>query len=161
MTRKPFKCRIWDREERRWLENGASLHCFSNWQICPFTGEVSDFVGCFGGSENQFTRSTYQQDVYFDKTGGKFKRIDAQRFEIQEAIGLNDRHGREIYCGDTISFGYTGERVFHGTVQWFNDRAAYGITFGNAFETFDGLIGCQKHLEVTGNIFGEPHPLQD
>jgi len=60
-----LKFRIWDKQYCHWLENSSSLHCYSNWTICPFTGNLVDYVGDY--SCDSFTSST-AVDYYWQGT---------------------------------------------------------------------------------------------
>lgn len=75
---------------------------------------------------------------------------------VQFFIDLKDKNGKEIYEGDLVRFGYTEYNDFFGRVAWFEDRAAFGIVSGNAFETMEDLIEHMHLLEVVGNIYELP-----
>ena len=74
----------------------------------------------------------------------------------QQFTGLKDKNGKEIYEGDRVRFGYTGNVDFFGEVIWLEDRASFGVRTGNAFETFEDLMDYMKYFEVVGNIFQLP-----
>ena len=91
----------------------------------------------------------YREAHYYD--GAKFDEIVFQQFS-----GLKDKNGKEIYEGDRVRFGYTGNVDFFGEVIWLEDRASFGVRTGNAFETFEDLMDYMKYFEVVGNIFQLP-----
>ena len=79
-----------------------------------------------------------------------------ENFDIVQYTGLKDKDGKEIYEGDRVRFGYTGNVDFFGEVIWLEDRASFGVRTKNAFETFEDLMDYMKYFEVVGNIFQLP-----
>ena len=56
MKNNRFKFRIWDNHNEQFVENSSSLHCYSNWSIDAFTGEIIDYVGILDGDHgNNYT----------------------------------------------------------------------------------------------------------
>jgi uncharacterized phage protein (TIGR01671 family) len=88
-----------------------------------------------------------------------FNYWESQSFDniiFQQFTGLKDSKGKEIYEGDRVRFGYTGNVDFFGEVIWLEDRASFGVRTKNAFETFEDLMDYMKYFEVVGNIFQLP-----
>lgn len=110
-----LKFRIWDKQNKKWLENNSSLHCYSNWTICPFTGNLVDYVGTFDGShENSFTSSP-AADYYLEE----LKVIKEPRYVVQQYTGLKDSKGVEIFEGDVVKYNPDEPNTEReGIIEW-------------------------------------------
>ena len=126
------KFRIWDRQARRYVENSCSLHCFSNWAIDPFTGEICDWVqgadGLAGKSQNP--------DYYFNGT----EIVTEKRYFAEQWTGITDKNGVEIYEGDIMEHPL-GTQTFREKVGWechgwrfisFDNSSSNGLYKGSA-----------------------------
>ena len=89
--------RLWDNQTKRFVENSVSFHCMSNWQICPFTGAITDFVQPVDGDHYSNYNATANPDYYFDDG-----LIKAPRYEKHQWTGLEDKNGRKIYEYDDV-----------------------------------------------------------
>lgn len=78
------------------------------------------------------------------------------RFIWQQHIELNDKDGKNIYEGDVVEFSYTPDNKFIGEIKWLDDRAAYGIICGNAFETMEEMMDYMTNVKIVGNVFETP-----
>ena len=137
-----IKFRIWDRQNKTWLENSNSLHCFSNWSICPFTGKLIDYVGTIDAYGDSYIASP-APDYYV--LNGKI--IKEPRYVMQQYTGLKDRNGIEIYDGDILFF-----KQQDGVWSNQNNKC---IEVGYPFVCGNAHLG-----EIVGNIFENPELLK-
>lgn len=137
-----LKFRIWDRQAKAWAENDCSLHCFSNWQIDPFTGQLTDFVGAIDGDRK--TRYNANPAPNYYVRGSEI--VNEPRYVLVQFTGLKDKNGVEIYEGDILS--YKGvHRVGNGvSIVSFDDGS---FMIGEDIASKDWAV---EH-EVIGNIF--------
>jgi len=140
-----LKFRIWDKQYCHWLENSSSLHCYSNWTICPFTGNLVDYVGAY--SCDSFT-STPAADYYWQGT----TIIKEPRYIIQQYTGLQDCDGKEIYEGDIVEIGDRKREVIFNMGMFYIDENYGDIV---PISEVDNII------KVIGNIFENPELIKN
>jgi hypothetical protein len=160
-----LKFRIWDKQNRHWItENGYSLHCNSNWAICPFTGKLTDYVG-MDGEFGEVCIASPVPDYYMQD--GKVTK--EPRYVLMQYTGLKDSKGIEIYEGDIVKtvdgiskISVDFAEYTSGEVQWL--REGFEVCQKNIGATrisvFSNCDCCRADLEIIGNICETPELLK-
>lgn len=142
MTRE-IKFRIWDKKNKKWAENTASLNCFAGWRIDPFTGKISQLI-----------TAPNHRIIEFD---------DDSRYELSQFTGVRGADGVEIYEGDILEISSTVmTKIFgipsytEGEVKWLNDswkvcQKVIGSTHLSDHVEYDP--DDRKHIKVIGNRY--------
>lgn len=151
-----LKFRVWDKQNKKWLENRSSLHCYSNWTICPFTGNLVDYIGTFDGDHGESFTASPAADYYLE--GAEI--IEEPRYVIQQYTGLKDKHGKDIYHGDLVQYNQNSnyDRT-NFEVTWSDDSFGWVLKSNNG-DYLTNMITPNgpryNFLEVVGSIFENP-----
>jgi len=153
-----LKYRIWDNQNRRWItENGYSLHCNSNWAICPFTGKLTDYVSTI--EDDVITHTASPANEYYLTSKGI---VSEPRYIVVQCTGLKDSKGTEIYEGDIIkSYNTdtnTGEDI-SSIFEVYFDQSFCQFRLKHRINSYT-MSSIEIYCEVIGNIFENPELLK-
>ncbi len=149
-----IKFRVWDIENKRYIENTGNPYIF------PFNGITA--MKCAGSRCGSINGEKDYSEFYI----------------LEQWTGLLDKSGKEIYEGDMVRICNLEcqLQIFEATGQVVERYAAWGVTNlkiikfekyslkinpPNAIDImyFLNILGC-KHIEVIGNQFQSPKLLE-
>jgi hypothetical protein len=95
-----LKFRVWNKATKSWLNDDAGTHCWSEYCLNIFTGEVVEIVT----SDNKFFSRANEPNFYFDKN----THVKESPYVVQQYTGLpysqnksvNDSQGASSMAGD-------------------------------------------------------------
>jgi uncharacterized phage protein (TIGR01671 family) len=154
-----LKFRVWNKATKSWLNDDAGTHCWSEYCLNIFTGEVVEIVT----SDNKFFSRANEPNFYFDKN----THVKESPYVVQQFTGLKDRHEKEIYEGDIVKIIYdeaVAEVYFDFNLGAFRLKDNSGKSYPITTYRFDesnkpiGLISVVD--EVVGNIMENPELLK-
>ena len=156
-----LKFRVWNKATKSWLNDDAGTHCWSEYCLNIFTGEVVEIVT----SDNKFFSRANEPNFYFDKN----THVKESPYVVQQYTGLKDRHEKEIYEGDILRHEfYPHNKNFvmkWNVLSWkLFDTKEYGDEYIESAVTFDVENDKNRwvvdELEVIGNIMENPELLK-
>src|SRR3990167_555531 len=91
-------------------------------------------------------KSQYDLEVKDGQNSGVYERL-AFEIDLMQYIGLKDKNGKEIYCGDIFNLG---DKNIKYVVEW-HDCGFSGRQIENQSRV--GLVYWNERIEVMGNIY--------
>lgn len=166
-----LKFRIWDKQNKNWLKNSSSLHCYSNWAICPFTGNLVDYVGAFDGDHGESFTASPAADYYLEGT----KLVKEPRYVIRQYTGLKDKNGVLIFEGDIVKYARAKVERIESSKGCFSSKLielgneigeilfikpSFCLSFDHIrYDDINEMCVAEHRYEVIGNIFETPELL--
>jgi uncharacterized phage protein (TIGR01671 family) len=141
-----LKFRVWNKATKSWLNDDAGTHCWSEYCLNIFTGEVVEIVT----SDNKFFSRANEPNFYFDKN----THVKESPYVVQQYTGLKDKNGVEIYEGDIISGEFYDTEYHHSETIKSEVVFKYGA-FNIAIREWH-----KPSLKVISNIFENPELLK-
>jgi uncharacterized phage protein (TIGR01671 family) len=130
-----LKFRVWNKATKSWLNETAGTHCWSEYSINIFTGEIVEFVT----GDNKFFSRADEPSFYFDKTVV----VKESPYVIQQYTGLKDKNGVDIYEGDILYFE--------------KQEGVWTDQIGKCEVRFPFVCGNSHLGKIVGNIFETPN----
>jgi uncharacterized phage protein (TIGR01671 family) len=143
-----LKFRVWNKATKSWLNDDAGTHCWSEYCLNIFTGEVVEFVT----SDNKFFSRANEPNFYFDKN----THVKESPYVVQQYTGLKDKNGKMIFEGDILRQSDLRFEIRFESFQWVAVCPYYNKYHHPRIEHFRLCASG----EVIGNIMENPELLK-
>ncbi len=149
-----LKFRVWNKSTKSWLNDDAGTHCWGEYCLNIFTGEVVEIVT----TDNKFFSRDSEPNFYFDKN----THVKESPYVVQQYTGCYDKNRTPIYEGDILAADHDGgeDEANIGVVYF--AAGTYMIDGDGPF--FDHVYGHSPDIldnhTVIGNKFENPELLK-
>lgn len=147
-----IKFRVWDKAEKRFVENGIGTHAYNEWYL-TLDGKVVSFSGALTDSIDIVKENLN----YYDTKNRSIIR-EEDRFVIQQAIGVKDKKDKDIFEGDIVSFkidigDFISSFVDRIGVVKYSERSNFYYVHNIKDDSHEVINDYSRLYTIIGNIF--------